>query len=1350
MQRRFLFASAVLPLVLWLAGCSRAPVPDWENPAVFGINKEPPHATAIPFAQDNQALAGKWEDSPYYKSLNGLWKFHWSANPSKRPESFFKPSYDVSSWDDLPVPSNWQLYGYGVPIYVNSRLSYALPEPPRVAHNRNPVGSYRRTFRVPKSWRGRQVFLHFDGVKSAFYVCVNGRLVGYSQGSMTPAEFNITRYVNPVKDNVLAVEVYRWSDGSYLEDQDMWRFSGIYRDVYLFSTPALHIRDFAVHTDLDRRYRDATLRLRVSIHNYGDEQSSPAQLIAAVTRDAHAQIVARLVAAVPALPAHAETTVVLSARVTNPAKWTAETPNLYHLVLSLRTPSDSVLEATGTSFGFREIEIRNGRFLVNGVPILLKGVDRHEHHPRFGRAVPRETMLQDILLMKRFNINAVRTSHYPNHPYWYELCDRYGIYVIDETNLESQGVNALIPRSDPLWKPACLDRLERMIQRDKNHPCVVMWSLGNEAGAGDTFFAMRDLAHKLDPSRPVHYEGYNDAADVYSRMYPKIDDMVAYAEGNPTKPYFMCEYAHAMGNACGNLKEYWDTIEKYPIFIGGCIWDWVDQGLLKKDSSGQEYFAYGGDFGPPGTPGDGNFCINGLIFPDRRISPKMWEVKKVYQNIAATPVSLDDGYVRVANRFRFTNLKRFELRWRITADGKLIDSGNLGQLELAPGEETIVHVPVSRVQRDPRRDYWLELHFVQAEPTLWAPAGHEVAWEQFLLARAKRPQPTGTPPGEPLRVITEPDHLVVANPVLRLVFDRTSGLLRQFSWKGQPLFASGGGPRLTLYRAPLDNDTKVKKAWKKAGLDQMVPALESIRTTTAADGHVTVQTTHRYESNAGASVLHDCAYSIFPDGTVLLESFVLPISHLPTLARIGLSLRLRPGLEKLTWYGRGPHENYPDRKTGAAVRLYRSTVDSQYTPYIMPQNNGSRQDVRWCLLSDSTGSGLLAIGASGAFAMTALHFSEADLEQAKHTVELHRRPEIYLTLDARMRGVGNASCGPEILPQYEVRPETTAFAFVLKPYEPGEPPPDALARAPLPVPLRPLIKRDELGYVSIDPLGQEGEIHYTLDGTEPTLTSPRYTGPFLQVAACSLKAKLFVGNVPSTTGFLPLATLHVIRPTIAPRDVFFHDSLRVRVWTRTPGAEIHITTDGSDPTPSSPVYSGPLTLRRDVELRARAFKTGYIPSDVAVARFAAVRPQPGVQYRYYVGHWGRTPNPFDLKPDKTGVIDQFRLDLVETNRDHYSLVMFGFVKVERPGRYTFFSGSNDGTKLFVDSRLLVDNDGPHGYQELAGSVDLEPGLHLIEVRYLQVGAGQDLKVSWKGPGFDKREISVQDLRAWAE
>ncbi|NOZ56295.1 MAG: DUF4981 domain-containing protein, partial [Calditrichaeota bacterium] len=1237
-----------------------------------------------------------------------------------------------------------------VPIYVNSRLSYALPEPPRVAHDRNPVGSYRRTFRIPESWRERQVFLHFDGVKSAFYVWVNGRRVGYSQGSMTPAEFNITRYLNPVKDNVLAVEVYRWSDGSYLEDQDMWRFSGIYRDVYLFSTPPLHIRDFAAHTDLDRRYRDATLRLRVSIHNYGDEPSSPARLVATVTRDAHTRIVARLVAAVPAVPAHAETTVVLSTRVTNPAKWTAETPNLYRLILSLRTPSDSVLEATGTSFGFRKIEIRNGQFLVNGVPILLKGVDRHEHHPRFGRAVPRETMLQDVLLMKRFNINAVRTSHYPNHPYWYELCDRYGIYVIDEANLESQGVNDLIPRSDPLWKPACLDRLERMIQRDKNHPSVVMWSLGNEAGTGDTFFAMRDLAHKLDPSRPVHYEGYNDAADVYSRMYPKIDDMVAYAEGNPTKPYFMCEYAHAMGNACGNLKEYWDTIEKYPIFIGGCIWDWVDQGLLKKDSSGQEYFAYGGDFGPPGTPGDGNFCINGLIFPDRRISPKMWEVKKVYQNIAVTPVSLEDGYIRVANRFRFTNLNRFELRWRITADGKLIRSGNLGRLELGPGEETIVHIPVSFVQRDPHRDYWLELHFVQAEPTLWAPAGHEVAWEQFLLARAKRPQPTGTPPGEPLRVITEPDRLIVANPALRLVFDRTSGFLRQFYWKGQPLLASGGGPRLTLYRAPLDNDIKVKIAWKKAGLDQMVPTLESIRAATADDGHVIVQTTHRYESEAGARVLHDCAYSIFPDGTVLLENFVLPVSHLPTLARVGLGLRLRPGLEKLTWYGRGPHENYPDRKTGAAVGLYRSTVDSQYTPYIMPQNNGSRQDVRWCLLSDSTGSGLLAIGASGAFAMTALHFSEADLEQAKHTVELHHRPEIYLTLDARMRGVGNASCGPEILPQYEVRPETTAFAFALKPYEPGEPTPDALARAPLPVPLRPLIKRDELGYVSIDPLGQEGEIHYTLDGTEPTLTSPRYTGPFPQVAACSLKAKLFAGSIPSTTAFLPLATLHVIRPAIAPYDAFFHDTLRVRVWTRTPGAEIHITTDGSDPTPSSPVYSGPLTLRQDTELRARAFKTGYVPSEVAVARFAVVRPQPGVQYRYYVGHWEQTPNPFDLKPDKTGVIDQFRLDLVETNRDHYSLVMFGFVKVERPGRYTFFSGSNDGTKLFVDGRLLVDNDGPHGYQERAGSVDLEPGLHLIEVRYLQVGAAQDLKVSWKGPGFDKREISAQDLSAWAE
>ncbi len=1348
MQRRTVFALMICSLILRFTGCSRAPAPppDWENPAVFGINKEPPHATAIPFATDSQALSGRWQDSPYYNSLNGTWKFHWSPNPSERPVDFFKPSYNVRSWDNLPVPSNWQLYGYGVPIYVNSRLRFALPEPPHVAHDRNAVGSYRRTFRVPGSWRGRQVFLHFDGVKSAFYVWVNGKRVGYSQGSMTPAEFNITRYLHPNGDNVLAVEVYRWSDGSYLEDQDMWRFSGIYRDVYLFSTPPLHIRDFAVHTDLDSRYRDATLRLRVTVHNYADRPSSPAGLLATVTRDARAKAGIRLSAAVPSLPARAETTLTLSTLVRNPAKWTAETPNLYRLVLSLRTPGDSVVEATGATFGFRKVEIRDGRFLVNGVPILLKGVDRHEHHPRFGRAVPRETMLQDILLMKRFNINAVRTSHYPNHPYWYTLCDRYGIYVIDEANLESQGVNDRIPRSDPLWKPACLDRVERMIQRDKNHPCVVMWSLGNEAGIGDTFFALRDLAHTLDPSRPVHYEGYNDAADVYSRMYPKIDDMIAYAEGNPSKPYFMCEYAHAMGNACGNLKEYWDTIHTYPIFIGGCIWDWVDQGLLKRDRSGQAYFAYGGDFGPPGTPGDGNFCINGLIFPDRHISPKMWEVKKVYQNITAAPVSLEDGYIRVTNRFRFTNLNRFELKWRITEDGRQVRSGSLGRLQLAPGEQSVVHIPVSDMPRHPHREYWLELHFVQAESTLWSPVGHEVAWEQFLLAPARSQAPVLPPSGEPLRLLTEPERVVVINPNVRLVFDRDTGLLRDLSWKGQSVLAPGGGPRLTLYRAPLDNDIKVKAAWKKAGLDQMVPELESIQATTARDGHVVVQTTHRYTSPAGAHVLHNCAYSVFPDGTLLLESFVLPASPLPTLARIGLTFTLRPGLEQLTWYGRGPHENYPDRKSGAAVGLYHSTVDSQYTPYIMPQNNGSRQDVRWCLLADSAGIGLLAIGASGPFAMTALHFSETDLEQAKHTVELHRRPEVYLTLDARMRGVGNASCGPEILPRYEVRPETTAFAFVLRPYRH----PSVLARTPLPAPLRPLIRRNDIGYVTIDPLGQTGEIRYTLDGSEPTRTSPRYTGRFLQVPACTVRARVFTGEIGSATAVLPLDTLRIIQPTIQPADVFFYDSLRVRVWTRTPAAQIHFTTNAVDPTPSSPICPKILTIASDTELRARAFKQGYLPSPVALAHFAAVQPKPGVQYHYYVGHWERTPNPFLLKPEKTGVIDQFRLDLVETNRDHYALVLLGFVNIVQPGQYTFFSASNDGTKLYVDGRLLVDNDGPHGYQERSGRVVLRPGLHLIEVRYLQVGAAQDLKVSWAGPGFQKREISTEDLSAWAK
>ncbi|HFE52930.1 MAG TPA: DUF4981 domain-containing protein, partial [Bacteroidetes bacterium] len=552
--------------------------------------------------------------------------------------------------------------------------------------------------------------------------------------------------------------------------------------------------------------------------------------------------------------------------------------------------------------------------------------------------------------------------------------------------------------------------------------------------------------------------------------------------------------------------------------------------LLKKDPSGRAYFGYGGDFGPPGTPSDGNFCINGLIFPDRHISPKMWEVKKVYQNISVSPVSLADGAFRVANRFRFTNLNQFELKWRITEDGKEIRSGTLGRLQLGPGEQTIVRVPVAGLNRNPQREYWVEFHFLQAESTLWAPAGHEVAWEQFLLAPARRPSPQSSGLSRALQVITEPEQIVIANGNLRLAFDRNSGFLKDFSWKGQDLLAPGGGPRLTLYRAPLDNDVKIKVAWKRAGLDRLSPRLQSIHVSRAPDGHATVETKHRYESDAGAVVVHDCAYSIFPDGTVVLENFVLPASPLPSLARIGLMMQLRPGLENVTWYGRGPHENYPDRKTGAAVGLYRSTVDSLYTPYIMPQSNGSRQDVRWCLLTDSTGAGILAVGASQPFAMTALHFSEADLERAKHTVELHRQPQIFFTMDARMRGVGNASCGPPILPQYEVKPETTAFAFVLKPFETDSGDPDAHARAPLPIPFRPLITRSDLGYVTIDPLGQRGEIHYTMDGTEPHRSSPRYTEPFSQVAPCTVKAKVFVGDLASTTTMLPLDRLQVSKP----------------------------------------------------------------------------------------------------------------------------------------------------------------------------------------------------------------------------
>ena len=1055
--------------------------PDWENEQVIGINRQPAHATLMPFPDIESALKKSREESPFMLLLNGPWHFHWSANPQERPVDFYNESYDVSQWDTIPVPSNWQMHGYGVPIYTSSQYPFRV-DPPRVTGQprrdwtanklRNPVGSYRRTFTVPEAWAGRRVFLHFAGVKSAFYLWLNGQKVGYSQGSMTPAEFDVTPYLQD-GENVLAVEVYRWSDGSYLEDQDIWRFSGIYRDVFLYSTADVRICDFAVRTDMDADYRDAKLLIKPELARYGDRDINGwtvrAQLYdpagepvfkESLTADAEAILNSDyrgniLNSRTPQRgPARFEW---LRATVSNPQKWTAETPVLYTLVLSLEDGSENVVEAISCRIGFREVEVRDGRLLVNGKAIRLYGVNRHEHDPDHGRAVPLERMVEDITLMKRFNINAVRTSHYPNNPRWYNLCDRYGIYVIDEANVETHGVRGLLA-NDPAWQAAFLDRGIRMVERDKNHPSIIIWSMGNEAGYGPNFAAMSAWIRDLDPTRPIHYEGAqasiddrNDPRDPYtvdfiSRMYPRAEGLydsqrdarwpkglLLAKDPRDSRPVLYCEYAHAMGNAIGNLKEYWEEIYSNPRMAGGFIWDWVDQGLNRKTDGGVTYIAYGGDFGD--RPNTRDFCLNGVVFADRSLPPKIQEVKKVYQPIHIEMADKTGSRVRLTNRYGFNNLNMLQGRWSLTRDGQVLQSGTLEPIDLAAGGQKEISIPLDPVtEKVPGASYWLRVSFHLREDTLWAKAGHEVAWQQMLY-HVKTPQvlPIKTSSLPELKVTDTGETFVV-------VFGRKEGTLVSLVYNGKEILDQAGkdlsGPILQAYRAITSNDKAFgngrARDWQQAGLNRLTRKVENVTVEQPGARLVRIEALAVSSTPAGAGFNHRAVWTVRGDGSIDMDNRFEPFGQLPPLPRIGVVMRLAAGLEHLRWYGRGPHENYIDRKESADMGIWSGTVDEQYVPYPRPQETGARVDVDWLSLTDKDGTGLLVV-AEPSMAASALHYTAGDLDAAEHTYELRRRDEVILSLDAKHSGLGSGSCGPGVLPKYEIPPERCSLRLCILP-----------------------------------------------------------------------------------------------------------------------------------------------------------------------------------------------------------------------------------------------------------------------------------------------------------------------------
>ncbi len=1006
--------------------------PDWENEKVFAVNKEAPYATFYTYKTEAAALKNNPLLSEYYQLLNGNWKFKWSKTPQERPVDFYKENYDISDWKNIKVPSNWELQGYGIPIYINTRYAFNPdnPQPPLVPEDWNPVGSYRHTFLLSEEWDGRQIFIHFGAVKSAMYLWINGQKVGYSQGAKTPAEFDITPYVKKGR-NQLAVEIYRFSDGSYLECQDFWRLSGIQRDVYLYSTPQVRIRDFFFQPNVDEEYSNAKPKLDVDLKNHSGKKGT--YFLQMNLYDGRNLVLAQ---EKEISVASENVQAVFSEEMKNPKLWSAETPHTYKLSLLLKDKKKNVLQATSATVGFSKIEIKGGQMLVNGKAILIKGVNRHEHDEFEGHVVSLQSMIKDIQLMKQNNINAVRTCHYPNDPRWYELCNRYGLYVVDEANIESHGMGygeKTLAKVDS-WKAAHLDRMQRMVERDKNHPCIITWSLGNEAGDGPNFEALYRWTKQRDPARPAQYERAADRphTDIVCPMYISIDSLVRYVSTPRERPLIQCEYAHAMGNSLGNFQDYWDAIEKYKHLQGGFIWDWVDQGIAAYNDKGQKYWAFGGDLGSQHHKHNQNFCMNGLVNADRTAHPSLYEVKKVHQFLKIKAADEHCQRVNVTNMHDFITLDNYKITWVLKADGEALMSGHFFPKNIQPGETKSYPLALESLEKLPHREYFV--HFsastVNEEPLI--PAGFELATEQIALPTVDGPQLLNAYRYPEVNAKENDSRLSVTCADLRVEFDLGKGQMTSLTSKGMPIISKG--PQINFWKAPNDNDfgynmNEKYAIWRTAAQNAKLKKADVEKDKTGA-----AVVTFVFDLPVGELTT---VYTITGRGEIHVDNaFVKADKTLPLVPRVGMMMVLPAGFENIEWFGRGPWENYPDRKTAAFVDKYQSTVTAQFVPYESPQDNGYKMDTRRLTLRNNAEVGI-EISGTPHFGFSALHFTPEDLTQPSrgsiHSVDLKPRKETILCIDHQIMGVGgDDSWGSKPLMKYSIKPQDFKFSFVMK------------------------------------------------------------------------------------------------------------------------------------------------------------------------------------------------------------------------------------------------------------------------------------------------------------------------------
>lgn len=1009
---------------------------DWENPEVFAVNKEQTRATSLPYASEALAVKNDYKTSSYYQLLNGNWKFQWVSKVADVPKGFYEEGFNASAWTTMPVPGNWEFNGFGIPLYVNNGFGFSA-SPPFINKADSPTGAYRKEFNIPANWNGRKVFIHFEGGTNSMYLYVNGKKVGYTENSKSPAEFDITAYIK-AGTNLLACEVHKFSDGSYLEDQDMWRLGGINRSVYLYSTAQTRILDFFAHPDLDANYKNGLFSADIKLQN--STNTTLKRSIELNILDKNGKSVFKQLKEVN-LTANAIDSLVVSGVVKTPLQWTAETPNLYNMILTLKDEKNLPVEVTSHQIGFRNIKIKDGQVLINGKRVLFKGVNLHEFNTNTGQVVDSVVMLRNIQLFKELNINAVRTSHYPQPPLWYKLCDQYGIYLVDEANLESHGLGygANNVSNFPEWKAAHMDRIIRLIERDKNHASVIFWSLGNEASNGKAFFDMYDWAKARDKSRPVQYEQAYQRdrnTDIICHMYPSWESMVRDAAKNLGKPYIMCEYAHAMGNSMGNFQDYWDLIRTSKNMQGGFIWEWYNHGYKTKDEQGRAYWAYGGDLKGFDKPNDGNFCMDGIVTPDQQYMPHTYIVKKVYQNILFEAKQPENGLITVINDFKFTPVtsSEYTFKWKLLKNGDSVANGSF-EANIAADSRKDIQLNLPKIAAAANTEYYLQIFAIRKTATKFLPIGFESAKGEFAF---KSNNYFASAIDQEIKTTTiekkenQGKLAFTANGITYEFYKDGRGLV---DIKGSARWLFAKMPKLNFWRAPTDNDFGEQaqynlQVWHTASISQQVQFKNIEETPNAV--------TLNYEVKpAGVDAVVAIAYKVNNNGSLTVNAHYKAIGDkLPEMMRFGMNMELGRGYDNFKWYGRGPWENYVDRNQDAFMSVWNGKVEDQAFLHYRPQEAGNKTEVRWLTLTDQNGRGLRITGAQPLSASATNYRTEdwdpGTTKKQQHPSDVNPSGRVILNVDLFQRGVGGLnSWGAAPLSPYRFKEKDYQYSYTI-------------------------------------------------------------------------------------------------------------------------------------------------------------------------------------------------------------------------------------------------------------------------------------------------------------------------------